>query len=167
MARRAVTALPPPPRSLTPEPIDAAGEDGGALSLVARATSPTTFADDLFSEMSDRFALGDFTGALRAAELLLGQDPAHDLAQHYRSTSRSKLEAMYTSRLSAGGPVPELAVPDSELRWLGLDPQIAMVLSRVDGESDIEAVIAGSTVPRLEALRALVALLDARVIRLV
>ncbi len=169
MAQRAVSALPPPPPpSRTPGPeLGDVREDGDALSLVGRSQVPPAFTADLFSEMSDRFALGDFTGALRAAELLLGQDPNHDLAQHYRSSSRSKLEAMYSSRLSAGGPVPELAIAESELRWLGLDSQIGMVLSRVDGASDVDTVIAGSGVPRLEALRALVELLDGHVIRLV
>lgn len=167
MAQRAVnTVFPPPPRTPMPE----AGEnveDGGALSLVGRSPVPPPHAADLLGEISDRFALGDYTGALRAAELVLGQEPDHDLAQHYARASREKLEAMYSSRVFAGGTVVELALPEEELRWLGLDPQVATLLMRVDGRSDVEAVIAASGVPRLEALRALVELLDGKVIRLV
>jgi len=167
MAQRAVsTAFPPPPRTPMPEASDAS-EDGGALSLVGRSPVPPPYAADLLGEVSDRFALGDYTGALRVAELILGQDPAHDLAQHYARSSRDKLEAMYSSRLLGGATVIELALPEPELRWLGLDPQVAALLARVDGRSDVESVIAASGVPRLEALRALVELLEGKVVRLV
>ncbi len=167
MAQRAVSVLPPAARTATPleglEPSD----DGDVLSLVGRAGVALPQTADLVGELADNFALGDFTGALRVAELLLGQDPAHDLAQHYARSSREKLEGIYTSRLSVGGEVPELTVPESELRWLGLDPQIAMVLARVDGRTPLDHVIRLSGVPRLDALRALVELLSAKVIRLV
>lgn len=167
MAQRAVnTVVPPPPRTPMPEASEGA-EDGGALSLVGRSPVPLPYAADLLGELSDRFALGDYTGALRVAELVLGQEPNHDLAQHYARSSREKLEAMYSSRVFGGGTVVELALPEAELRWLGLDPQVATLLSRVDGRSDVEAVISASGVPRLEALRALVELLDGKVIRLV
>lgn len=167
MAQRAVSAFPPAPRTPVPAEGPEAPDDGDVLSLVGRTGAALPHAADLVGEMADSFALGDFTGALRVAELLLGQDATHDLAQHYARSSREKLESIYTSRLSIGGDVPELTVPESELRWLGLDPQIGMVLARVDGRTRLDTVIALSGVPRLDALRALVELLGAKVIRLV
>lgn len=168
MAQRAVTTvIPPPARTPAPEAGDGT-EDGGALSLIGRSPVPPAPAADLLGEIADRFALGDYTGALRAAELVLGQDPGHDLAQHYAGQSREKLEFMYSSRAFAdGNKVVQLALPEQELRWLGLEPQFSTLLARVDGKSDAEAVISASGLPRLEALRGLVALLDGKVIRLV
>ena len=83
--------------------------------------------------MTERFALGDFSGCLRAAELLLGQDRGHDLAAHYARESREKLEELYTSRLTAKGRIPVLAVLESDVRWLGLDPRVGFLISRIDG----------------------------------
>jgi hypothetical protein len=135
------------------------------LALVSRARPMQAL--DVATEMTERFSLGDFSGALRAAELLLGQQPDHELAQHYARESRAKLEDMYTSRLEAQGRVLHVAVPASEIAWLGLDPHLTALLAQVDGESDYEAVLAQSSMPRIAALRALVELLEARVIRLV
>ena len=117
--------------------------------------------------MSERFALGDFSGGLRAAELVLGQDPEQELARHYAHESRQKLESLYLSRLSSQGRVPKLALPESEIRWLGLDSRMGFLLSRIDGSSDYETILELSGMPRLEALRSLVELVDAKVIRIV
>jgi hypothetical protein len=135
------------------------------LALVSRARPMQAL--DVVTEMTERFSLGDFSGALRAAELLLGQQPEHELAQHYARESRAKLEDMYTSRLLAQGRVLHVVVPASEIAWLGLDPHLTALLAQMDGESDYEAVLAQSSMPRTAALRALVELLEARVIRLV
>ena len=135
------------------------------LALVSRARPMQAL--DVVTEMSERFSLGDFSGALRAAEILLGQQPNHELGQHYARESRGKLEDMYTSRLQAQGSVLRVVVPLAEIAWLGLDPQVAALLAQVDGTSDYEAVLAQSSMPRLSALRALVELMNAHVVRLV
>jgi hypothetical protein len=140
--------------------------DGDALALAGRRSRPTPTLD-LVSEMSERFALGDFSGALRAAELMLGQDTEQELARHYAHESRQKLESLYLSRLSSQGRVPRLALPESEIRWLGLDSRMGFLLSRIDGTSDYETILEVSGMPRLEALRSLVELVDAKVIRIV
>jgi hypothetical protein len=145
-----------------------AGDDifeSDLLALVSRARPMQAL--DVVTEMTERFSLGDFSGALRAAELLLGQQPDHELAQHYARESRTKLEDMFTSRLQAQGRVLQVVVPASEIAWLGLDPHLTALLAQMDGESDYEAVLAQSSMPRIAALRALVELLEARVIRLV
>ena len=140
--------------------------EGDALALAGRKSRPMPVLD-LASEMSERFALGDFSGALRAAELVLGQEPEHELARVYAHESRQKLEGLYLSRLGSQGRVPVLALPESEIRWLGLDSRMGFLLSRIDGTSDYETIVELSGMPRLEALRSLVELMDAKVIRIV
>ncbi|MFT3921194.1 MAG: hypothetical protein QM778_01535 [Myxococcales bacterium] len=171
------TAVAAKPLELVSGHVLEASDEGDALALAGRRSRPTPTLD-LVSEMSERFALGDFTGALRAAELVLGQDTAglppgdarlsaQDLARHYAQESRQKLEGLYVSRLDAQGRVPKLAVPESEIRWLGLDSRMGFLLSRIDGTSDYETILELSGMPRLEALRSLVELVDAKVVRIV
>ena len=133
------------------------------MALVGRARPAQSL--DLVTEMTERFALGDFSGALRAAELLLGRDPQHDLGQHYARESRAKLDDMYTSRLRAGAL--RVVMPAADVAWLGLDPQVTALLAQIEDDCLYEELLARCSMPRLWALRSLVELLDARVIRLV
>jgi hypothetical protein len=160
---QAITPL-PPARAEEEGAYDT--DDGDAFALVSRA-SGTVPALDLVAEMAERFALGDFSGCLRAAELLLGQDREHVMGRHYAREACHKLEALYCSRLEAQGRVPCLQMAENEVRWLGLDPQVGHILARVDGVADYQQVIKASGMPRLTALRTLVELVDGRVVRLV
>lgn len=167
------SSLPPsaplPSFSSAPPANDAGeGEEGlesDILKLVSQA--PRAQSLDLVTEMTERFALGDFSGALRAAELLLGQHPSHAVAQHYANEATAKLEEMYTSRLQPKSAMLQVAMPSSEIAWLGLDPQVGALLALIDGQSTYEALLSHCGMPRLWALRALSELVDARVIRLV
>lgn len=141
-------------------------DDVGALDLVDRGSDvDVQRADsvdelDLAAEMRERFALDDFTGALRTAELLLGKEPEHAEAQKVAKRSVAKLEQLYTSRLGAMSSVPRVAVPEGEVRWLGLDHRAAFLLSRIDGSHTVEEIVDVSGMPRLEALKTLVELKD-------
>ena len=141
-------------------------DEGDAFALVSRASGSVP-ALDLVAEMAERFALGDFSGCLRAAELLLGQDRDHVMGRHYAREACHKLEALYRSRLEAQGRIPRLAMAENEVRWLGLDPQVGHVLARIDGIADYQQVVEASGMPPLTALRTLVELVDGRVVRLV
>lgn len=156
-----------PPKSEPPHalPLDRHTR-GDALDLAGRVSLRVATLD-LVSEMAERFALGDFSGCLRAAELLLGQDESHSLAQHYARESRSKLEALYVARITVMGRIPQLAVDDSEVKWLGLDSRLGFLLSRIDGESDYETLLDLSGMPRMEALRCLMELVESKVVRIV
>jgi hypothetical protein len=154
--------------SSEPPANDTQGEDlseSDLLALVGRARPTQSL--DLVTEMTERFALGDYSGALRAAQLMLGKNPEHALGQHYARESQGKLEDMYTSRLAAQGGVFRVAIPTADIAWLGLDPQVSGLLASIDGQTHYEALLAHCGMPRLWALRTLVELLDARVIRLV
>jgi hypothetical protein len=165
---QAVSGFPPAIATpLPPQDLLDAGHEHDALALVGRVPSAGVAAFDLVQEMADRFALGDFSGALRVAHLLLGQNPEDELAAHYAQVACQKLEGLYCSRLLASGRVPEKSASESELRWLGLDPQVGALLSRIDGSTDVDEVIRLSGMPRLDALRALIQLVEAQVVRLV
>jgi len=71
---------------------------GHALDLVDRSR-PSSPQLDLGSEMTERFALGDFTGALFVAELLLGRDENNASAQACAAASRERLEQMWRTSI--------------------------------------------------------------------
>lgn len=133
---------------------------GGADAYDLVERSRPSVALDLADEVAERYALGDFSGALSAAELLLGSAPDHEVAKHYAASSRERLEQFYRARLGSFERVARVAVDPSELRWLGLDHRAGFFLSRVDGMTSVEELLDLSGMPRLEALKTLVELLE-------
>jgi hypothetical protein len=119
---------------------------------------------DIDPEIVGRFALGDYAGALLVAELRLGVDPADDMARQYAEGSRERLENRYANRIGPLEGVFNLAVPAAQVKWLGLDPQAASLLSLVDGQTSVAEVLELCPMGRLEALRAFTELLDAKAI---
>jgi hypothetical protein len=120
--------------------------------------------DDIHQEIADRFALGDYVAALTAAELQLGVNPGDEGARQYAETSRQRLEARYTTRIGSLDYIFNLAVPVAKVKWLGLDPQAAFLLSLVDGQTTVVEVLEACQMKRLEALRVFTELLDAKAI---
>ena len=57
-----------------------------------------------------------------------------------------------------------LAVPAAKVKWLGLDPQAAFLLSLVDGQTNVAEVLELCQMGRLEALRVFTELLEAKAI---
>lgn len=134
-------------------------EPGDALDLASR-DKPSSLTLDPESEMHELYALGDFTGALRAAELLLGRDSEHAAALRMAQDSREQLERLYATRIGSLRHVPQVRIAATEIRWLGLDPRAGFLLSRIDGVSDVEELLDICGMDRLEALRTLVELLE-------
>ena len=151
------TLPPPPPLPWSDE------ETTDAFSLVERERRPSR-SFDLVAEMRERFELGDFTAALRAAELLLGRTPDHEEARRTAELARAKLEELYLSRLGGARGAPVVTVPEAEIRWLGLDNQAASMLSRIDGYRTLDELVDESGMNRVEALKALAALVAAKAI---
>jgi hypothetical protein len=117
-------------------------------------------------EMKDRYATGDFSGALVIADGILNNDPFHEDARRYQQRCSETLSQMYLARLGSLTQVVRVAVARDQIRWLSLDHRAGFLLSLVDGTSSIEELLDVSTMPRLEALRILYGLLDQRVIAL-
>jgi hypothetical protein len=62
--------------------------------------------------------------------------------------------------------VPSLAVPPSSLRAVALSPAEKYLLSRIDGQRDVEAIVRVSPVRELEALKAFLSFQERGLVRL-
>jgi hypothetical protein len=141
-----------------------------ALDLVGRQTGdnlvpaePSKRGDPM-GELRERYALGDFSGALTIAEAILEDDPQNVDAQRYAESCRDVLKQMYAARLGPLEQVPVVAVPAEQLRWLTLDHRSGFLLSHVDGVSTLEEILDISGMPHLEAMRIIYDLLQQKVI---
>ncbi|MBX3249740.1 MAG: hypothetical protein KF901_21360 [Myxococcales bacterium] len=160
----AASARPEPAEPLSLELDELDDEGAEALALVDKNPGSQP-ALDLAAEMAERYALDDFTGSLRVAELLLGRATPHPDAERIARESRRRLEQIYTSALGGTERVVEIAMPENKLRWLGLDHRAGFLLSRVDGVQTVEELLDVSGMLRLEALKTLVELLELGAIR--
>ncbi len=144
------------------EALDMVGRNeppGGSLV----PAEPSRRADPL-SELRERYALGDFSGALTIAEAILEDEPENGDAQRYAESCRDVLKQMYAARLGPLDQVPIVAVPAEQLRWLTLDHRSGFLLSHVDGVSTLEEILDVSGMPHLEAMRIIYDLLQQKVI---
>ena len=128
------------------------------------AVSPT--GDAAHVDMKDRYAMGDFTGALVIAEGILESDPRDADAVLCAQRCRDVLTQMYAARLGALDQTVSVAIPADEIRWLSLDHRAGFLLSLVDGSLTIEEILDISGMSRLDALRIMFTLLDQRVVSL-
>jgi len=153
-----------PPRSVTPTSIEAA-----VLSAINSSPGPEITErtiEDPGAEMRERFSLGDYTGALEMAELLLAEDPANLEAAECGENCRTVLEGMYAARLGPLDRVPMVLVPRTQMRWLSMDHRAGFILSLVDGSSTVEMILDVCGMPRLDALRILHELVQQKIVAL-
>lgn len=129
-------------------------------------TAPPDEPDATTRDMRERYAVGDFTGALVIAESILETDPDDLDAKRYAQSCREVLMQMYAARLGALSQIVSVAIPSDQIRWLSLDHRAGFLLSLVDGESSVEELLDICGMPRLDALRILYQLLEQRVIAL-
>jgi hypothetical protein len=134
------------------------GAIGGAAPEITERTI------DPVAEMRERFALGDYTGALEMAEILLADEPGDTEAAECAERSRAKLAHMYAARLGPLDRVPTVIVPRTQLRWLSIDHRAGFVLSLIDGSSTFEMILDVCGMPRLDALRILHELVAQRIV---
>ncbi len=144
-----------------------ATETSASRAATRHAAPPDKPADkpaDAARDMRDRFALGDYTGALESAESILAKDGADQEALDMAQNCRDNLEQMYKAKLGALDRVPIVMVPSGELRWLSIDHRAGFVLSNIDGVSSLEMIIDVSGMAPLDALRILCELAQQRII---
>jgi hypothetical protein len=168
---RSPSALPPSGSSSTSPPAGAATPSSieaavlGAIRSSAPAPEITQRTiEDPVAEMRERASLGDYTGALEMAELVLAADPGNLDAAECAENCRSVLEHMYAARLGPSDGVPVVAVPQAQMQWLSIDHRAGFVLSLIDGSSTLEMVIDVSGMQKLDALRILHALVQQRIV---
>lgn len=145
------------------EALDLVGRSEPASSSESISVPPAPAANPL-SELREKYALGDFSGALAIAELLLKTQPANTDAQRYAESCRDVLKQMYAARLGPLDQVPVVAVGGEQLRWLTLDHRAGFLLSHVDGVSTLEEILDVSGMPQLEAMRIISELIAQKVI---
>jgi hypothetical protein len=133
-------------------------EAGGSVSPEA----PSTTVPD----MQDRYAVGDFTGALVVAESILDTNPDDEDAKRYAQSCREVLTQMYAARIGPMDQVAVVAVPPDQITWLSLDHRAGFLLSLIDGVSSIEEILDISGMTRLDALRIMYTLVQQNVITL-
>jgi hypothetical protein len=174
LEERPLSLVPPltmPPRSserrisrpISAVPVAPDPEHEEARQVVLRSNPPPARPSgvlNLGNDMRDKFALDDFSGAIRAAELLLGRDPENAEAKAIVAASRERLTQSYLSRIGPLEGIPRMAVAEADVRWLGLDHRAGFLLSRVDGMATADEVIDMSGFDRFEALRILSDLVD-------
>lgn len=171
-SKQRIATLSEPPEMSLGFGADEGEPESEALDLVGRYApslgppdEPPRVADPL-SELRERYALGDFSGALTIAESLLEDDRGNADVQRYAESCRDVLKQMYMARLGALDQIPLVAVPAEQLRWLTLDHRAGFLLSHVDGVSTLEEILDISGMPHLEAMRIIYELLQQRVILL-
>jgi len=135
------------------------------IEEIGPATLPP-HEDNSRPTMKDRYAMGDFSGALEIAESLLAADPSDLEAQRYATSCRDVLTQMFLSRLGGLDQIINVVLSPEELRWLNLDHRAGFLLSLVDGVSTIEELLDISGMSRLDALRILATLREQRAILL-
>ena len=133
---------------------------------VGASESPKVADTGPIGEMKDRYAMGDFSGALVIAEGILESNPEDLEAPRYAQSCRDVLTQMYSARLGSLDQVVAIAVPSDQIRWLTLDHRAGFLLSLVDGGSTVDQILDISGMTRLDALRIMYQLLDQRVISL-
>jgi hypothetical protein len=116
--------------------------------------------------MKDKFAMGDFSGALEIAEKLLEKSPSDPEARSLSEKCRDVLLDMYGSRINGPDQVPRIVMSPDQLRWLSLDHRAGFMLSMIDGISTVDDLLDVSGMQRLDALRILCSLMDQKVIEL-
>ena len=122
--------------------------------------APVRSPEDDAQQMRDRYAAGDFSGALVLAEGILETDPGNRAAKRLAEKCREVLAKMYLARIGSLDQVVRVIVADDQLRWLSLDHRAGFLLSLVDGTSRVEDLLDISGMPRLEALRVFYTLLE-------
>lgn len=147
-----------PPRSITPRSHAAV-----SYEFPSYASAPPEDGEALL-EMRDRFAMGDFSGAMAIAEEILSKSPDQKEAASLAEKCRDVLFDMYGSRLSNLDEPPRIIMSPEQLRWLSLDHRAGFLLSMVDGLSTLEEILDVSGMSRLDSMRILCELLDRKVI---
>jgi hypothetical protein len=151
-----------PPPQAAPSSIEAA-----VLGAIASSPAPEITErpiDDAPSEMRQRFSLGDYSGALELAELILSREPSNLEAAECGENCRSVLLKMYAAKIGSLDRIPMVLVAHTQMRWLSIDHRAGFVLSLIDGTSTVEMLLDVAGMPRLDSLRILHELVERRIV---
>ncbi len=140
-------------------------EQPGPLSATPSVATAPKMELDPGASLSDLYAVGNFTDALREAEARLSNNPDDADARRYLEECQRTLTTMHTARLGPAGSVLQVVTRDDEIRWMSLDHRAGFILSLIDGQSTLEDLLDICGMPKLDALTILVELQDRGVLR--
>jgi hypothetical protein len=164
IANARAPSVPNVPIARIPSPSNIEAAVLGAIGAAPEITERTI--EDPIAEMRERFSLGDYTGALEMAELMLTEDPDDTAARECAESCRGVLESMYAARLGSLARVPSVIVQRTQLRWLSIDHRAGFVLSLIDGSSTLEMILDVCGMPKLDAMRILYELVQQKIVSL-
>ena len=144
--------------------VEAVGDGAGIPRSLISAPNPATSMDALMAEARRRQQLGDFSGSLELVEQVLARDAEHGEARAFFAENRTRLFAMYRSRLGNLGHTPRVRLRQQEIVWQSLDHREGFILSQIDGRTSFDDVIEISGMDELEATRILARLVEHDVI---
>jgi hypothetical protein len=121
---------------------------------------------ELRARLADRFFEGEYEQALALAEQLVTLRPDDVSAKDFADECRRMLEKEQGKLIGSLDRVPKLAMSMHQVQSLALDHRAGFLLSRVDGDSSLDALLDVVGMPRVEALRIVAELVDAGVLRL-
>jgi hypothetical protein len=136
------------------------------MAIKAESVPPLPTLAEAAQRMQACYEVGDFSGALSAADVLLEHDAEDVEANRYAQSCRDVLTQMFSARLAPLDRVVTVAISQEQIRWLSLDHKSGFLLSLVDGHCTIEELLDVSGMPRLDALRILLTLSQQKVIAL-
>jgi hypothetical protein len=152
-------------------PTDPGPEDPSSSTTRLRTRPPVTSSSDdmhaLRSELADKFFEGDYAGALVLAEELVAMRPGDTSTKDFADECRRILDKESERRIGSLARVPVMAMSMRDLSSLSIDHRAGFLLSRVDGELSVEALLDICGMQRTEALSIVADLVKRRVIRLV
>lgn len=121
---------------------------------------------DPVSEIQDRLAMGDYTGALTVADRVPSSSGQYTEAVALGMHCRTILLQMHRAKVGSFDQVPFVLIERQQLRWLSLDHRAGFLLSLMDGRLSVQEVVDTANMPELEVLRVLYELLSQGVVAL-
>ena len=137
----------------------AAAVRAGAIKMVrprveVREATPETDSIDagtLLETAGRKIASGDFHGALRHLRAARSLDPGGKETQRAILDAEERMKRVMREEGLSLKAVPQITVSHDEIKNLRLSPEEGFVLSRIDGNYDIESILKISPMPPLEA----------------
>ena len=137
----------------------AAAVRAGAIKMVrprvevreAVPESDSIDAGTLLETAGRKISSGDFQGALRHLRAARSLDPGGKDTQRAILDAEERMKRVMREEGLSLKAVPQITVSHDEIKNLRLSPEEGFVLSRIDGNYDIESILKISPMPPLEA----------------
>jgi hypothetical protein len=138
------------------------GLDGAAehaLGTLLEDSAPPVITrreiEDPGAYMMELYGAGEYEAAIDMADVVLTETPSNLLVRECRDRCRDALAKVYAERVGPLERIPVLVTLSALSNSLAVDPRAGLLLSFIDGTSNLETILDDCSVPRLDALRLL------------